>query len=349
MNIAIVMGSPSVEHFGSCVSGTHVANVLQEKHNVKRIVIGMNGEWAETTRQFSYADPDCKPFYEKALKIGKPTWKKINLNHVAQLLQDIDVVVPLTHGSYGEGGPLQGFLEILGIPYTGPGVKACVLAQHKNLTKIIAQNVGVSVSPFISFGKAEWAEELNSLLEKIKEHLRFPIYVKPNDGGFSLGLSKVEKFKYLQKAIDTSFRYSDHIIVEEGIDGFEIEAAIIGNNHPQVAESLGEIVPNGYYDLENKLYTPAVTYVPAKNISEETIQKLRLLALKMYKACNCAGFSRIDFLVDKKTMIPYLNEITPIPGCTEYSLFPVMFTKSGMQEVELWEKIIQFALERFQA
>lgn len=347
MKIAVVMGSPSVEHFGSCVSGTHVANILQTRHDVKRIVIGMNGEWEETERQFSYADPDCKSFYEKALKIGKPTWGRINLNQVAALLDGIEVVVPLTHGSFGEGGPLQGFLEVLGIPYTGPGVQACVLSQNKHLTKIMAQHINVPVSPFVEFSQTEWADHPDLQLEKITSNLQLPLYVKPNDGGFSLGLSQVKQLKEINTAIDTALQYSDHVIVEQGVDGFEIEASVIGNDHPTVAIPLGEIVPNGYYDLENKLFNPAKTYVPAKNIDQQVANNIRSAAKKIYLACNCAGFSRIDFLVDKKTMTPYLNEVTPIPGCTEYSLFPVMFTQSGMRAIDLWEKIVNFALQRF--
>lgn len=348
MKIGVIFGSPSVEHLGSCVSGTHVANVLSSKYKVKRILIGMNGKWTTTEKRFTYSNPSLnRKFYDEANKIGIPRWEKPNLLKVAKILKGLDVVIPLTHGPYGESGMLQGFLEILGIPYTGPGVETCVLTQNKDLIKILCKQKNIPVSSFIPFDNNEWIISPKAFLQEIFKKLSFPLFVKPNDGGSSIGLSKVIREKDLKKAIKKAFRFSTRVIVEEGISGYEIECAIIGNNNLTVPKYVGEIIPsNEFYDLEAKYFKPSDLAIPARHISSETTDRIKKLSKIIYKIARSSGFSRIDFLVDKKTKTPYLNEFTALPGCTEYSLFPQLFVKSGWKEVTLWEKIINLALEK---
>lgn len=348
MRVAVIFGSPSVEYLGSCVSGTHVADVLSKEHEVKRILIDLDGSWEETKEKFSYADDKTnRKFYEHAQQVAKPKWQKPDLLKIRKLLDGIDVVVPMTHGPYGESGNLQGFFEILKIPFTGPTIETCVLTQNKDLIKILCKQNDIPVSPFFSFSASEWKENHSKIVSSIKGNLKFPVFVKPNDGGSSIGLSKVKSPSTLVNSINEAVRYSNRVIVEEGIDAFEIECAVIGNNDLTVPNEIGEVIPsNEFYDLEAKYFKPSLTIVPSKNIDHVTKDRIFDLAKKIYKLARSSSYSRIDFLVDKKSKIPYLNEFTALPGCTEYSLFPQIFVKSGWKEIDLWNKIINYSLQR---
>jgi len=349
VNLAVVFGTPSVEHLGSCVSGTRVADILSQQYRVKRILIGMDGEWQTTQQRFSYADQAAtRKFYDFAQTIGRPQWGRVNLAQISRLLSDVDVVLPLTHGPYGESGLIQGFLETLGIPYVGPGVEACVLTQHKDLIKSLAKDETIPVSPFVSFSQIEWQSDPSVLLTEINQNLDFPMFVKPNDGGSSIGISKVTPNNRLEAAIDKAFTFSQRVIVEQGVDGYEIECSVIGNDEIIVADTLGEVIPsNEFYDVAAKYVEPSEIAIPARNIDRGTAKQVKDLARKIYRLARACGFCRIDFLVDKRDKTPYLNEVTAIPGCTEYSLFPRLFVQSGWQEVKLWEKIVNLAWERF--
>jgi len=346
MKIGVIFGSPSVEYLGSCVSGTHVADVLSEKHDVKRIHITMEGDWEVTNEKFTYADKETnRSFYSKAVEIGTPKWKRPDWNIINSLLSDLDIVVPQTHGPYGECGMLQGFLDILGIPYTGPGVEACALTQNKDSIKILAQREGVPVSNFLSFDEITWKEDRDTVLKRINKDLKYPLFVKPNDGGSSIGISKVRVSEDLHKAIEEAFRFSKRVIVEEGVDAYEVECGVIGTNKLITPNEVGEVVPSKeFYDIEAKYFKPSGLYVPAKNVNIETRERIKSLAKQIYRIARSRSYSRVDFLVDKKTGTPYLTEFTALPGCTELSLFPQLFVNSGWKELDLWEKIIEISL-----
>ncbi|RDV84086.1 D-alanine--D-alanine ligase [Ammonifex thiophilus] len=272
-------------------------------------------------------------------------WEAVKIDvgpDIALRLSEVkpDVVFLALHGKGGEDGSIQGLLEVMGLPYTGPGILASALAMNKIATKRYLLSASLPTPDFIILDKEESPDEW---LRRVKEFRSFPVVVKAPTQGSSLGMSIVRREEELLPALMEAFRYDPVILVEEFIEGVEVTAAVLGNRKPVVLPLIEIVADKGVYDYEAK-YTPGKSrHIIPPRLPEPWQEKIKELALATYRWLDCRGFSRIDFMVNR-TGNPYILEVNTIPGLTEVSLFPDAARAAGMSFGELVEKLIYLAL-----
>ena len=258
----------------------------------------------------------------------------------------IDVVFPLIHGTNGEDGRMQGYLEILGIPYVGSGVTASAVGMDKALMKQAFAAAKLPIVEFVAVTETEWPSEKRKVLQAVGNTLRLPYFVKPANAGSSVGVTKVRKPDDLAAAVEHAFRFDDKILVERGIDARELEVAVLGNDEPR-ASVVGEIIPGGefydysdkYIDDKSKLSIPA--QLPAK-LSDE----IRALAVAAFRAIGASGFARVDFFLDKGTKKILVNEINTIPGFTSISMYPKLWSATEIKYPALITELIDLGIAK---
>jgi D-alanine-D-alanine ligase len=253
---------------------------------------------------------------------------------------DIDVVFPVLHGTFGEDGTVQGLLELADLPYVGAGVLGSSVSMDKDMMKRVCLERMLPVVDYVTITR-ETPDPLNAC-----QHLLFPIFVKPANLGSSVGISKARNREELAAAIALAGQYDRKIIVERGIQGREFECAVLGNEAP-VAALPCEILPSReFYDYDDKyLLDMAKTELPAK-LPEAKMDEVRRLAVECYRAVECEGMGRVDFLLEAATDKLYINEINTIPGFTSISMYPKMWEYSGIAFPALIDQLIQLALDR---
>jgi D-alanine-D-alanine ligase len=254
---------------------------------------------------------------------------------------DIDVVFPILHGTFGEDGTIQGLLELADLPYVGAGVLASSVSMDKEMMKRVCRERGLPVVEYVAFTRDD--------IDAAKVAFDFPVFVKPANLGSSVGISKAHDYCELAAALRTAAEYDRKIIVERGIIGREFECSVLGNDRPEAATPC-EILPSKeFYDYEDKyLLNQARTELPA-NLSPEQTAELRRLAVECYRAVECEGMGRVDFLLENSTGKLYINEINTIPGFTSISMYPKMWEHAGLEYPKLLDRLIELALERHQA
>jgi len=253
----------------------------------------------------------------------------------------IDVVFPVLHGTFGEDGTVQGLLELADLPYVGAGVLASSISMDKDMMKRVCRERGL---PVVDYFVAPRAPMGYATFENT-----FPKFVKPANLGSSVGISKVRNLDELWAAIQLAESYDRKVIVEHGVQGREFECAVLGNDQPEAATPC-EILPSReFYDYEDKyLLDQARTVIPA-DLSPEQTAEMQRLAIECYKAVECEGMARVDFLMESATGKLYINEINTIPGFTSISMYPKMWEYSGLAMPKLIDRLIELALERSEA
>ena len=257
---------------------------------------------------------------------------------------EIDVVFPALHGTFGEDGTLQGLLELAGLPYVGAGVLASSVSMDKEVMKRLARERGLPVVDYLVFSRLELRDT-----ERICSQFEFPVFVKPANLGSSVGISKAHNCAELKSALDLAASFDRKIIVERGIEGREFECAVLGNEDP-VASVPCEILPSReFYDYDDKyLLEKAGTVIPA-NLSAEQTAELQRMAVECYRAVDCEGLARVDFLLETATQRLFINEINTLPGFTSISMYPKMWEYSGLPMPKLVDRLIELALDRHAA
>lgn len=253
---------------------------------------------------------------------------------------DLDVVFPVLHGTFGEDGTVQGLLEMADLPYVGAGVLASSVSMDKEMMKRVCMERMLPVVEYVALSRE--SPDLDALRRKIP----FPMFVKPANLGSSVGISKAHNCQELEAAVQLAAQYDRKIIVERAIVGRELECAVLGNEMP-VASLPCEILPSReFYDYEDKyLLDAAQTKIPA-DLPHEKVEELRALAVGCYRAVECEGMGRVDFLFETATSRLYINEINTIPGFTSISMYPKMWEASGIPFSALIDQLIDLALER---
>ncbi|NMA62746.1 MAG: D-alanine--D-alanine ligase [Syntrophomonadaceae bacterium] len=259
-----------------------------------------------------------------------------------------EVVFLALHGKYGEDGTVQGLLDILDLPYTGPGVLASAMAMNKVLTKKLLAYEGLPTADFLLYdfhGISVSEADIENVVKEIITELGIPVVVKPATEGSSIGTSIVKTEEALVGALRAALEYDREIVVEKFIDGVEVTAAVLGNDDPTVLPLIEIVAENEFYDYEAK-YNPGMSHhiIPAR-ISDRARQRAAELAREVYKVFRCRGFSRVDFIIDADDN-PLVLEINTIPGMTAMSLFPDAARAAGMEFAELCERIVKLALEK---
>ncbi len=261
--------------------------------------------------------------------------------------QTLDVVFPVLHGPYGEDGTVQGLLELANVPYVGAGVLASSVGMDKATMKLVFAARGLPICDYEVVLKRDWRRDERAVLTTVVNRLGFPVFVKPANLGSSVGISKARHATELRAAIELAASFDRKIVVEAAVpDAREIEVAVLGNDEPE-ASVPGEIVPSReFYDYQAKyIDTDSETLIPAP-LTEAQTGELRRLAIAAFKAVDCAGMARVDFLLARETGVVYLNELNTIPGFTTISMYSKMWAASGLDYPALLDRLIALAVER---
>lgn len=342
--LGVIFGGTSTEHEVSIVSGTSVIkNLNKEKYEIYPIYIDKAGEWFEF-------EPDNKTY-----KVGHEIVGTKKIENIWNYLKTMDILFPVLHGLQGEDGTIQGMFELLKKPYVGTRVLGSSICMDKVYSKIIFEKAKLNQAKYVYIRKFEdkyiyvnedFSEEILNIQEtvnKIMEKIDFPMFIKPSNSGSSVGISKAKNKDELINAITEASKFDKKILIEENINGREIECAVLGNEEVK-ASVLGEILPaEAFYSFSAKYQNSDSKTVEAPDLPEELTKKVRELAIKAYKAADCQGLSRVDFFVDDKENKIYINEINTLPGFTEISMYPKLWEKSGLTYTELLDKLIELA------
>ena len=314
--VAVIYGGRSGEHEVSLRSAKSIIDAMDpEKYKVLHYLISKEGKWSPRP---IVPEPRSNP--------------------------EIDVVFPVLHGTFGEDGTIQGLLELAELPYVGAGVLASSASMDKEVMKRLAKERGLPVVDYLVMSSKDVSN-----VEGVCSRFDFPVFVKPANLGSSVGISKAHNCEELKSALELAASYDRKVIVERGIIGREFECSVLGNDDP-VAAVPCEILPSrDFYDYDDKyLLEKAETVIPA-NLSPEQTAELQRLAVECYRAVECEGMARVDFLLENATGKLYINEINTIPGFTSISMYPKMWEYSGLAMPKLIDRLIELALERHQA
>jgi D-alanine-D-alanine ligase len=261
--------------------------------------------------------------------------------------QSLDVVFPVLHGSYGEDGTVQGLLELAGIPYVGAGVLGSAIGMDKDVQKRLLRDAGVPVVRYFSIERTDYDED-PGLAARLARKLGYPVFVKPNAIGSSIGISKVKRAAELKAALDDSFQYDRKSLIEASCEGREIECSVLGNDRPE-ASIPGEILIKGaheFYTYESKYVDPhgSEVKIPA-DLPRAIAKKISAMAVAAFKALSLRGMARVDFLARRDLREIYVNEVNTIPGFTAISMYPKLWEASGLPLPKLIDRLIELALE----
>ena len=324
--VAILMGGRSSEHGISLASARSVADALDPaRYDVVTVEIGRDGRWA-------LGEGATKELGSAVETLPVPATG----GTVTKTLADVDVVLPILHGPFGEDGTVQGLLELAGVPYVGPGVTASAVCMDKDLFKAVMRDQGVPVTRNITLRNGTRPEN----------PFGFPVFVKPARLGSSVGITKAHDEDELRAGVELAFRHDEKVLVEEFVSGVEVEVGVLGNRQP-VASLVGEIVVthNEWYDYEAKYDEGEMDLVVPARITEEQTRRVQELAVEAFVATECEGMARVDCFVTESGEV-LVNELNTIPGFTETSVYAKLFEASGIAYVELLDRLIELALER---
>ncbi|MEK7190057.1 MAG: D-alanine--D-alanine ligase [Patescibacteria group bacterium] len=331
LNIAILFGGRSAEHEVSLQSAKNVIAALdRKKYNSVLIFIDKSGRWFLNNKSG-----------DSVALLPQSNGEIANLTR-PQTKQKIDAVFPVLHGPFGEDGTVQGLLKLANVPFVGAGVLGSAAGMDKDVMKRLLRDANIPIGKFLVFKKTDKINFENSV-----KKLGLPLFIKPANLGSSVGISKAKNKKDFAKAVAHAFKYDTKILIEEFIDGREIECSVLGNDRP-AASVPGEIIPTADFYSYNAKYIDdkgARLEVPAK-LSNTVRKKIQKLAVKTFQTLCCEGMGRVDFFLKKNNEI-FVNEINTIPGFTAISMYPRLWTKSGLSYTKLIDKLIQLAVDRF--
>lgn len=350
LKVCLVFGGKSGEHEVSLQSAKSVYESLdKKKYDVLLVGIDKSGHWrlgAPSGYLLNATSPALirlnkeTPAVAAITKTGET--KLIRLESGKEL-SNVDVFFPVTHGTFGEDGSLQGLLELLDVAYVGAGVLGSALGMDKDAMKRLLKAAGL---PTAKFAAATENDLSPKQIKKIIRQLKFPIFVKPANLGSSVGVSKNRNLNELKKGIADAFQYDTKILLEEFIPGREIECAVLGNEDP-IASIPGEIIPkHEFYSYEAKYIDEngAIPKIPAR-LSKKQIAEVQKTAVQVFKILECSGMARVDFFLKPNGKF-IVNEINTIPGFTKISMYPKLWEASGIPYPKLLDSLIELALKK---
>jgi len=379
IRVAVVFGGRSAEHSVSCASAAHVLAAIDPgRYEVVPIGIARDGRWVLVSGEISRlaisgdgelpsVEAVATPGTELAARPGPGPGALTALRpgDVPRDLGDVDVVLPLLHGAYGEDGTIQGLLEMTGARYSGAGVFASAAGMDKEYMKLIFAARGLPIGPYVVVRDRDWwtaegrqpgpagtaagPSERKRVLDEISE-LGWPVFVKPARGGSSVGTSKACDPAELEQAIETAREYDAKVLVEAAIDGVEVECAVLEGTDggPAEASVPGQVLVGGgadFYDFRAKYLAGETGMVIPPPIPDRHIDEIRRLACAAFDAISCEGLARVDFFYTPAGRV-LVNEINTMPGMTPASGFPKMWEATGLPLPQLMDRIIQTALRR---
>ncbi len=357
IRVGLVFGGRSGEHEVSLASARSVMrNLDTEKYEVMPIAIDKTGTWLLGVEPAMMIETEqTKEQLEQQSKAvtltGDPNMGRLiplNANETLEGNGVVDVMFPVMHGTYGEDGTLQGLLEMANVPYVGCGVLGSALGMDKEIGKMVFENAGLSILPYVSFRRLQWERDPESIMDTVEQKLSYPCFVKPANLGSSVGINKASNRDGLCHAIQEAAEFDRKIVVEQGINCRELECGVLGNDEPLVS-IVGEIVSSGeFFDYRAKyIDNRSITYIPA-DIPPEVSTEIRRRALVAFKALDLNGLARVDFFQDKDNGKIYINEVNTLPGFTETSRYPKLWAASGLPYSQLIDRMIELGIERHQ-
>jgi D-alanine-D-alanine ligase len=383
LRVGILFGGRSGEHEISLLSAASVFNAIDKnKYEVVPIGITKQGHWvtaadaerllkgrAHDDRHLRAGDPEATsaaavlasgesvvvPPEPHQPGSGLAPFQTDNamVRRAADRAINVDIIFPVLHGTFGEDGTIQGLLELADLPYVGAGVLGSAAGMDKDIMKALFRAAGLPIVKQVTVLRGDWEAQRKKVEKLVESKLKYPVFVKPANLGSSVGISKAHDRKQLGPAIDEAARFDRKIVIEQGVGGNkqkarEIECAVLGNDNPE-ASVPGEIVPGQeFYDYNAKyLDEGSQLIIPAKLSKTET-KRVQQLAIAAFKAIDCSGLARVDFLMEPKTRKIYLNEINTMPGFTSISMYPKLWVATGVTYPELIERLIRLGTERHQ-
>jgi D-alanine-D-alanine ligase len=382
LRVGILFGGRSGEHEVSLLSAASVLNAIDKnKFDIVPIGITKEGRWltagdaelllqgkGEAQSHLRAGDPDATPG-AAVLATGQavvvppepqrpggggsltPFQTEALSRRASDRAINVDIIFPVLHGTFGEDGTIQGLFELADIAYVGAGVLGSAAGMDKDVMKSLFVAAGLPIVKHVTVLRSDWEAAPKKVQKLVESKLKYPVFVKPANLGSSVGISKARERKELGPAMEEAAKFDRKIVIEEGVGGKkhkarEIECSVLGNDKPD-ASVPGEIVPGKeFYDYTAKyLDEGSQLIIPAKLSKAET-KKIQQLAIAAFKAVDCSGLSRVDFLMDPKNRKIYLNEINTMPGFTAISMYPKLWAASGLGYADLIEKLIKLGLER---
>lgn len=354
IRVGIIFGGRSGEHEVSLMSARSVMKAIdRDKFEVLPIGITKEGQWLAGEDVMKALTSGVDNGATHAALVGEPGQRALVALEgdggraiAAREIAEMDVIFPVLHGTFGEDGTVQGLLELAEMPYVGAGVVGSAVGMDKGIFKAVMESHGIPVLPYKLVLRSAWAEEREGILDSLEAVFDYPVFTKPANLGSSVGISKCRSRDELADGLDDAARYDRRLIAEQGIDAREIEVSVLGNDAP-IASVPGEVVPDEeFYSYASKYLNDAAELLIPAPISEELSQEVREMAVAAYRAIDCAGLGRCDFLLDKDDDTLYMNEINTIPGFTHISMYPKLWEATGISYSELISRLIELALER---
>ena len=351
--VLVIFGGVSTEHDVSSVSASSVINnIPKDKYEIVAVGITKNGKWLKYTGDVSLL-PEDKWLEDESNCVSTMISPDRNDHGIIVFEQDgikkeyIDVCFPVLHGQNGEDGTIQGYLQLAGIPFVGCDCVSSAICMDKALTNIMIDAAGISQAKWCQILKHNYDNNNEKYITEAENKLGYPIFVKPANAGSSVGISKAYDRDSLRKAIDKAFEFDKKIVLEENIDGQEIECAVLGNEDIFVATP-GEIVPcNDFYDFDAKYVNGTSKLKIPAELSKEKLEEVKVAAKNVYDFLGCSGMTRVDFIVRKSDGCIMLNEPNTIPGFTSISMYPKMMEADGISYENLIDKLLCLAEEKW--
>jgi D-alanine-D-alanine ligase len=336
MNIALLLGGTSPERHVSMASGRGVAAALVEAGHTVTLYDPARGESARITLEELELPRETSPTHDELDRFSNASY----ISAIQSIPSDTDVAFLALHGAPGEDGTVQSLLELRGIPYTGSGVLASALAMDKAMTKRILESQGIQTPRWFQLHRGEGSpERLRALVD---QYTAYPVVVKPNDGGSTVGMTIVEEESQLVAAFELACEYASSVLFEEFIEGRELTVAILGGESLPIVE----ISPkSGFYDYKSKYTAGQTDYFCPADLPRSLEEEVRELARRSHVALGCDGYSRVDFRLSPEN-VPYCLEVNTLPGMTATSLVPKAAAAAGMSFPALCTRILELALDR---
>jgi D-alanine-D-alanine ligase len=345
IHLVVLYGGQSAEHDVSCVTATHVLRAVDmSRYRVTPIGISTEGEWAlaEGARAALAAGPSALPDRLDPHGTALSPTDALSLDASADPAAPT-VVLPLLHGPMGEDGTVQGLLELADVAYVGSGVLGSAVAMDKVAAKQLLHAAGVPQARFRSFAEHQRTPGLPA---ELAGDLGLPCFVKPANMGSSVGVSKAHTVEELRDGIEHALTYDEWIVVEEAVQGREIEVGVLGNTDPQ-ASGAGEIVPGAeFYDYEDKYVTDGAQLLIPAPLDEAAPDEVRRLAVQVFQVLRCDGLARVDFFYEEGGRGFLCNEANTMPGFTPISMYPKLWQAAGVGYPELIDRLVELAIER---
>jgi len=353
LRVGVIFGGRSGEHEVSLMSARSVLGVLDPlRYDVTQIGITQEGAWLTGGNVLEAFEKRKIEGLQIAALLPDTAWAGLHIIHksdhgnILELLTELDVIFPALHGTYGEDGTLQGLLDMVGMAYVGAGVIGSSVGMDKGVFQSVMEANHIPVVETMVVLRSELTNHMNAIITTAEKLAPYPLFTKPANLGSSVGVSKCHNRADLLEGLMEAARYDRRILIQRGVNGREIEVSVLGNDAPE-ASIPGEIIPSReFYSYEAKYVDNASDLLIPAPIPEATAQQARQLAVRAFKAIDCQGMARVDFLLDRDRDELYLNELNTIPGFTSISMYPKLWEACGLPYPKLVDRLIELALER---